>query len=848
MENWAIVIGINTYWKQAFNLNGAVRDAEKMFAWLLKADGGNVPPRNLYLLLDPAPAGPLPPGVRLLAPNRDNIVLAIEQLIQRSEGQGERFFFHFSGHGLSTVKDFALYNGIIPNDFTEILTGKAIGLSSIYNRFLATRFQEQYFFIDACRNIPFSRPFRISDLDQPGEPVLPFSPQFIMYATSSGLKAAEVNEQGAFTGALLKGLAGAGSAKVFSDELQEYVVTWDSLFKYVEAQIKARKLEIGTASTGAGVGAGADDTSFIQEPKREGRELSSASPILARFPLGAFDDEELFVNLMPQEIAPDAEVVIGHLGGEIDRKIAPMQLPVQFSLEPRRYSVRAAATNYISDKPYYPVELYGPTLVNISFEQGEISSNELNRRLNFETGVRDLHAVGPKPGKIKITASDQLAPLVLLDDSGQSEHARGNGIIYLVDMQPGFYRARLYTPEGNFSEKLFELFPGETEDVVLDAPPPADSRLLNEMTRGTRMLTLPDNMIEPSEAVGPIASAQVSTLLALTGGAVNEGESYYGNKLRQTGVRSFQAITGSDMTSGVQILLGIEAGDHYETQEYLSRIRLACWGQGDGLPAEILPPEPGSVTIQPLEIEPAITPQNPFLVPTMAGLGECAWAKPPGAYWLSIETPDQEPVAFAVSVLPDRLALVIFTRDSSGKVEIFQYLPSLVTGDPLDTRVNVARFPILQRSELIQRAYLSGRLEEPDRNAEELLYAKWIEPVAGALGSYILLKTNPHHHLLPVATDNMMRFFSVLSDSHVIKGMLDELVGDRQQAARREYLQALDAGLPIFSEGLEYLVKGCERLDIQNSQVNAVRRIYQHHVPGMMWTAIPVRDLQESQS
>ena len=79
MANWAIVVGINEYWEPQANLRGAVNDALKMVAWLTSQDGGNVPPRNLYLMTNPTapPAtSPLPPrhyqeGRYLRHPRRD---------------------------------------------------------------------------------------------------------------------------------------------------------------------------------------------------------------------------------------------------------------------------------------------------------------------------------------------------------------------------------------------------------------------------------------------------------------------------------------------------------------------------------------------------------------------------------------------------------------------------------------------------------------------------------------------------------------------------------------------------------------------------------------------------------
>jgi len=833
MENWAIVIGVNQYWKPSVCLNGAVRDAEKMMAWLLREDGGNVPPRNLYLLTDPLPQSTPVPGVRLLQATRRNIVIAIRQLISRSEGAGERFYFHFSGHGLATVVNYTLYNGIIPSDFDDVETTKAINLQSLYNRFLSTRFQEQFFFIDACRNIPFKEPFIISELDRPVEPMVPFPPQFIMYATSSGLKATEVNEQGAFTGALLEGLAGKGTAKVFSDDEQGYLVTWESLFKYVEDQVKKRRIEIGT--------------DLIQEPKRETREQTGVSPVLGRYPAGSFENENLVVNLVPGEIAPTAEIVIGHLGGEVERRSAPGELPLQFSLQPRLYSLRAAAADHKAGRPYYPIELYSPTYLDVNFTEEAISVTEWNRLMNFEDAESRRGLESVRTGRATIRSWDQLARLALYDGTGQKKLLEGEGVISTPSMPPGFYRARMYTPEGIYSEQLIELFPGENEPIEIDAPPPQDSPLFRELTGRTGIELHANNMVEPSEAMGPVGTAQASTLLALAAGAANEREEeseYYGYKLRQTGVSSFQALTHSEATSGVQIILGIDANDWQSAQEYLSRIRLSCWSQDDEVPPDVLPPEPGPVSIPlPVEWEFHHPPQPPHFIATMPGIGEYAWEKAPGAYWLSVETPDQEPVAFAVSVLPDRLSLVVFTRYQDGQTELFQYLPSLVPGDPRDSRQDLARFPILQRSELIQRAYFSNRLEEPDRNAQELLYAKWIEPVAGALGGYILLKLNPHHDLLPVAVNNMSRSFAGLCDSHVLKGTFDSLQESRVDRVMRSYQNALGAGLPIFSEGLSYLVKGIERTGLEHPMAGVFSQISNHQVPGMPWTAVSVREL-----
>jgi hypothetical protein len=339
----------------------------------------------------------------------------------------------------------------------------------------------------------------------------------------------------------------------------------------------------------------------------------------------------------------------------------------------------------------------------------------------------------------------------------------------LTDQSPGFYRARLIAPEGNPVERLIELLPGETESIALDAPKAPDSALFREVIAKAGIEIGEDNIIKPSEAVGPVATAHLSTIPALAGGAANE-DTFRGEKLRRIGIRSFRQMSGLQASSGVQILFGVEASMLDQVNTYLSQVKLRCWEQSQPVPE---------------------TYQQPIQLPSPVGLAEFAWDRGPGSHWLSVEAPDQRPVALAVTVLPDRLTLVVFYRNAAEEVNIYQYMPSLVPGEPNDPRTDEARFPILQRSELIQRSYLSGRLEEPD--AEALLYAKWVEPIAGCLGGYILLKVNPTHDSLRIAAGNMTRHLGGLSDSYVLQAEYFASKGQDAQAAEA-FNTALDRG------------------------------------------------------
>jgi uncharacterized caspase-like protein len=270
VDNWAIVIGIDQYDVAGAALNGAVNDALAMREWLLDPDGGGVDERQLTLLLSPKPERSLG-NIRALPATRANVINAIDRLLSRSGGKGDRFFFHFSGHGLSARINATNQSGMAFADFTELLTDNSLTVQALFDLFQSTQITEQFFFIDGCRNAPFGADRVLGGYPQPRPAQPPVSPQFGMYATAQMAKAIEVDERGAFTKALLAGLAGQGGAKRWDPNQADdgaYVIRWSTLFTYVHNAVTARKLAAGD---------------FIQTPRRFG-ETGDEDPILGRKP------------------------------------------------------------------------------------------------------------------------------------------------------------------------------------------------------------------------------------------------------------------------------------------------------------------------------------------------------------------------------------------------------------------------------------------------------------------------------------------------------------------------------------------------------------------------------------
>ena len=196
VANWALVVGIDRYWSDRAALRGAVRDALTMREWLLDTSGGGVPRENLVLVLGPRDGEQ--PGVEYVDATKDKIMVAVNDLMTLSGGKGDRFFFYYAGHGLTARVSGRDESALVASDFNAVNTDNSIALRSLWEFFETTQFADQFFFVDACRNIPWNgeREFEIGrwTLPRSRDAGVPPVQQFILYATSPGLKAAEEDD------------------------------------------------------------------------------------------------------------------------------------------------------------------------------------------------------------------------------------------------------------------------------------------------------------------------------------------------------------------------------------------------------------------------------------------------------------------------------------------------------------------------------------------------------------------------------------------------------------------------------------------------------------------------------
>jgi hypothetical protein len=421
-----------------------------------------------------------------------------------------------------------------------------------------------------------------------------------------------------------------------------------------------------------------------------------------------------------------------------------------------------------------------------------------------------------KPLLATLTAksSDPLAPIEVYDNKGKLM-AADLGEVVVKDLEPGFYRASVVTPEGRMAEELIDLSPGEKEVISLDAPSMPNSGLFKEIVgRADFHASDEDRTLRFSEAVGPMATPQLTTMLALAGSVI-EHEYGWGAKATQLGLPSFHELTSPNALHGLRVTCADEATHAKGPSNYLSQVSLRFRRQ-DGIG--------GDSNEARLSIS-----------QTFAGIGDFAAAVEPGAYVLELNVPERPPVYLSLAVLPNRLTLVVLHRRADGGIRILSFCPS-THPEPGGPREVATR---LRRLELLQRFYIADRVDgrHAYRNAHELLYAKWIDPLAGCLGGYTMLKLGQAVEL-NVAVSNMKAYYDELPDTHVLAAeynlSLETKNGEAE--ARRAYKAALDLGLPVFAEGLLRVASGIKRFSISHPRAAEVEQVFKNRARNLLWT------------
>jgi hypothetical protein len=241
MKAVAIIVGINDYRDQP--LTSAVADALAFRDALTSL--GLVDPDSITLLTAPAQAG------STLA-TRDGITAALREPYRNGDDI-DRLFVFFSGHGMlvqSNASQTTSATAFLPADIADPADEpwKLLDIDDLLRSFRSAGPREQFFFIDACRNLRYDQyppdlpPIGLSGRKQP--PVGARG-QSALYAVAPGGQAlGNVGGLGVMTTHLVQALHGAGEAMDWDDERDGHVITAQSVYAYVAARISEQVADL----------------------------------------------------------------------------------------------------------------------------------------------------------------------------------------------------------------------------------------------------------------------------------------------------------------------------------------------------------------------------------------------------------------------------------------------------------------------------------------------------------------------------------------------------------------------------------------------------------------------------
>jgi hypothetical protein len=766
MSNWAIVIGVNGYSQREHDLKGAVPDALDVTRWLLRSDGGNVPHDQLRLLLSSRDAVADPLAAAALPAERKRIIGAINEVLDLSAGQWKRLFFYFAGHGMSARVDLANLSAILPGDFQMEFPDESISLRDLFDHFLSTRFEEQFFFFDACRDIVFSEGIAVGRIPIPRLPLTPPPPQYIMYATQAGTKALEGGgggAGGAFTRALLAGLDGAGTAKSWHDNSGQYRVCWNNLFKYVREEVLRRKLVAGSGEQGP----------LNQEPREFG-EHGSDDPMLAMLNPQLVNKATIRVNVSPSAAAGSATL---HARDYYDdhRAGPPLSSPHELTLPPRTYGISAVAPGY--ERGSSVVELYDHCDLTLQLRPTGPTDPNAARDAVVARSLGGTKSGTPRPQSsvpLRVDTQDPLARVELSRSSGELISGR-RGFVK-TNVAPGLYRARVVSPEGDFTDKLFEVSGYESKVDIRAVSPVSRTMATNPLLHNGVFPRTDDGKVNVSEAMGYVSFLESSTLLALSAAAKIEGQPKFGHKLRSLPLPSFPELT-RDASSGALVLFDDEPGSSERNQIHVRFFRQA----GDAADHE----------------RPALETGIPHVCASTHELE-------PAPYWLMVTGSGANLLHMPITVLKDHVALIVVTRSAGRAFQVFQYQVPTRSGDPhprIDPAYPTARFAALRRIELMQRSLAKGRISSIVDDLAGMLDGLWLDPIAACLGCHALVRLGRLEDAASLAT-KLTGAHASLADPWIVEGWCRLQQGRETSDSLKN---ALDNGCPLLRDGVTLL-------------------------------------------
>jgi uncharacterized caspase-like protein len=767
MSAIAVVVGVDAYADQP--LTSAVHDALAFRDELVSL--GLVQPTDVRLLTAPVVGG------STLADSR-NIDRTLHDVYDTGSG-ADRLFVFFAGHGLLAPTDVArsvFQTAFVPVDLADLRNDSRLlfNVDDLVERFKLAGPPEQYFFVDACRDLAFGEnPGNLASLTWPASrnPAGSATAQAILYAVSPLGEARSVRDgMGVMTSHLIEAFRGRGSALDMSDLDDAYVVTANSVARYVSARVK-------TSVSGE---AQWQQLFMLPELRLSGPDLTAIRTV------DDPPDRWLTLTFDPTDAAPSTSVRLMSRGNTVEEPAWPPRGHGEtVPIPPQVFGFRVRSQ--LGDARAEPARIDAREQDAVIIRIGAPPASPVGDAGPSPAGVQDAPVErGGLTGAARTTATiradaqerETVIEVVALDPPYESFHAE-----HSIERQvaPGAYRIRFRLGSEVFCETDVDVARGEVKVV---RPAVAASPLLAETLNTSNKET-----VEILESIGPIQAEVLPTTLALIG------------------VKPFDK-TGSIKGSIEGLVHPLEFADFGERP-----LRILVAIDGRRWPRRI------SAVARSIRCKLVSADGTESPVPlTQVKRGDTGWGRvvhgaitaPGPSFAVKVGSPLIGTFNLAATSLPGRITVVALVLRPDGKFDLAQHVLRLPGREYAEPVTSVPYGQMVRQLILGQRLFQSGELveqvDQPTTPLWELLHAKWTDPLLGSMALYGWLdaigrRPGPEARSLADETArNLLRYFGELPDARVAAARM--LAGQRAELI--EGLLADDA-VPVLARSMREL-------------------------------------------
>jgi V8-like Glu-specific endopeptidase len=775
MRAHAVVIGIDHYPANPhWDLKGATRDAVNFAGWVTKY--GGVAASDLTLLLSPQP-GQVPAGPAFGKPDRRTINDTLDAYLDRKARGTDRFWFYYAGHGLAPTGAGPSEGPLMVPMDTHSLKHDAIAMELFRQAMQDIEPKEQLYFIDACRDVldvnaskTFTQRLYWDPRDINDNKL---ATQVVFLATTVGKKAKELRGQGIFSRVLLTALNGMGPRLEEPSDSSAGRVSlyFNSLNTFVRDVVGTELADVE--------GLDSDERSENVPYATIGRVIRDVE--IAQFDVQALPKAKITAVVRPRPALPAGRLEFVEWSSAAAGNVpvadpAPVEPLLKekhtFELRGGTYKVRVKAPGY--KEKTWPLLVY----------------RDKSFLLELAPAAEGLEAVVPPPPDprplnsciVNVHAVDRLTRLSVVDGSGE---IRARGFGYLSQTLPaGSYLVRGELAGVPSKEETIVVQPGDTADVSIDIAP------------GT--------YVDPSENLGQIANAKLSSMLAFAAWAARWPEADGFHRLRRLGIDPLPQL--NENGTAVQVLIG----DAMNDPAFLAQC-LVTRQHRDTDPFEPL-------ALAPMALLPIID----------AHALQGASVEQGTSVRVRVEMPGFVPTTFPLTLLPRLITVMVVTREKNGNVEVQLHFNPIDPKKPVAPGFEAPRLDDVRIVDLGARA-LENREPLGDNEYARLVGAKGTNPMLGVIAGYRTVGTEHAPRFSGEPLDNLLAGFPGLPDVHVVAAL------HRPRERDAHFKRTMEAGTPVFAEGFWALV---DWLTEEAGRKNLAPPLLREQLTsGMVWTS-----------